>query len=187
VTGLRVPATPTWNLLVTSLEGQREALLRALRTLARFRRGGFPNVLVATVDDPLGFLAVLREAQATSPILRDGLAKAIPIDRTLRLAAPASFVDDVTALLVPLADRLVGRTFFVRVFRRGFRGAIDSTRAEGEVGARLVAHLEARGDRPRVQFRDADVAVVIETLRDEVGVALLGRELRATYPFVRVR
>ena len=182
-----VPATPTWNLLVTSLEGQRESLLSVLRTLARFRRGGFPNVLVSTVDDPWTFLGTLRHAYETSPIVRSGLGKAIPIERTLRLSNPAAFVDEVTAVLEPLARRLVGRTFFVRVFRRGFRGQIDSTRAEGELGARLVTHLEAAGDHPKVRFRDPDVIMAIESLRDEVGIALLDRELRATFPFVRIR
>lgn len=181
------PATPTWNLLVTSLEGQREALLGALRPLARFRRGGFPNVLVATVDDPRAFLSTLRDAHAASSVVRASLGKAIPIDRTVRFADATTFVDDAAATVEPLCERLLGRTFFVRVFRRGFRGAIDSTRAEGEIGARLVALLEARGDRPRVRFADPDVVVTIETLRDEVGVGLLDRELRAAYPFVRVR
>jgi tRNA(Ser,Leu) C12 N-acetylase TAN1 len=187
VTTRSVPATPTWNILVTSLEGQREALLSVLRTLARFRRGGFPNVLVATVDDPWTFLGVLRETCEASPILRSALGKAIPIEQTLRLTDPAAFVDEVAASLEPLAKRLIGRAFFVRVFRRGFRNVIDSTRAEGEIGARLVALLEAAGDHPKVRFRDADIVVAIESLRDEVGIALLDRELRATFPFVRVR
>ena len=90
------------------------------------------------------------------------------------------------ALLASL-DRLVGRTFFVRVFRRGLRSAIDSTTAEGELGGRLVGALQARGEQPKVTFADADVAVVVETLRDEVGIAFLTRELRASHPFVRVR
>ena len=182
-----VPATPTWNILVTSLEGQREALLASLRALARFRRGGFPNVLVGTVENPRAFLETLRDAHASSPVIHAALGKAIPIDRMVRFADPATFIDDVTATLTPLVDRLVGRTFFVRVFRRGFRGTIDSTRAEGEIGARLVALLEAQGDRPRVRFTDPDLIIAIETLRDEVGIALLDRDVRLAHPFVRIR
>jgi tRNA(Ser,Leu) C12 N-acetylase TAN1 len=187
VTAHPVPATPTWNLLVTSQEGQREALRRALRPLARFRRGGFPNVLVATVEDPAGFLDGLGEVCAASEIVRASVGKVIPVDRTLRFAAPETFRDEVLAVLGTLVDRLEGRTFFVRIFRRGFRGQIDSTRLEGEVGAHLVGLLEARGGRPKVRFDDADVAVVIETLHDEVGIAFLDRARRVTYPFIRVR
>lgn len=182
-----VPTTPTWNLLVTSQEGQREALRNALRPLARFRRGGFPNVLVATVEDPAVFLDGLRDLCAASEIVGASVGKVIPVDRTLRFAAPETFRDEVLAVLETFVDRLVGRTFFVRIFRRGFHGQIDSTRLEGEVGARLVGWLEARGDHPKVRFDDADVAVVIETLHDEVGIALLDRARRTAYPFIRVR
>ena len=181
------PTTPTWNVLVTSLEGQRESLLRALREFARFRRGGFPNVLVATVEQPREFIAGLGAACDTSPILRTSIGKAVPIDHTLRFASPETFRDEVAAALEPMADRLRGRTFYVRIFRRGFRGLIDSTRFEGELGAHLVAALQARGEHPKVRFADADVAVVIETLHDEVGIAFVDRELREAYPFARVR
>jgi tRNA(Ser,Leu) C12 N-acetylase TAN1 len=187
VTDRPAPATPTWNLLVTSLEGQRESLLYALRKLARFRRGGFPNVLLAKVEDPRAFLDQLHEAHDHVPVIRAGLGKAIPMERIVRFGGPETFVDDVAAALPDLLDRLAGKTFFARVFRRGFRGMIDSTAAEGEIGARLVALLEARGERPKVSFRDAGVVVSIETIRDEAGIALLDSDLRAAHPFVRVR
>ena len=187
MTARPIPATPTWNLLVTSMEGQREELLGRLRTLARFRRGGFPNVLVATVDDARAFLGVLDQTCERLPAMRGAIGKAIPIERTLRFAGPETFADDVTAALETLLERIAARTFFVRIFRRGFRGSIDSTRLEGELGARLVALLEARGEHPRVRFDDPDVVVSIETLRDEAGIALLDRELRAAHPLIRIR
>ena len=182
-----VPATPTWNLLVTSHEGLREELLGALRPQVRFRRGGFPNVLVATVADPHEFLDVLRDASASSGTVRAALAKALPIDRTVRFPDPSTFLDAITATLSPLCDRLAGKTFFVRLHRRGFRGLIDSTRIEGEIGAWLVETLRTRGHDPHVRFQDPDVIVAIETLRDEAGIALLPRELREKHPFTRVR
>src|SRR6185369_8899784 len=103
-------ATPTWNLLATSLEGQRESLLYGLRKLARFRRGGFPNVLVAKVDDPRAFLDELHEAHDRMPMIRAGIGKAIPIERMVRFAGPDTFVDDVAAALPELLDRITGRT-----------------------------------------------------------------------------
>jgi len=181
------PAVPTWNLLVTSIEGQRDALRAELMPLARFRRGGYPNVLVATVDDPARFIDTLGEVYAASDRLRAALGKAIPIDRTLRLDDPAGFLDSMTAALEPLVDRLLGATFFVRICRRGHRGTIDSTGAERELGARLVDTLQRRGESPHVRFTDPDVVVLIETLRDEVGIALIDRALRTRHSFVRAR
>lgn len=181
------PAVPTWTVLATAVEGQREALLRALRPLARFRRGGYPNVAIATVDDRPGFLDGLRAALDASPALRLSLGKVVPIDVAVRFPGPGEFVDAVMAGLEPHRERLRGRSFFVRVTRRGFRHALVTTDAEREIGARLYAWLETQGDRPAVRFTDPDVIVAIETIRDEAGIGLLTRELRAAYPFVRVR
>jgi pyruvate/2-oxoglutarate/acetoin dehydrogenase E1 component len=46
--------------------------------------------------------------------------------------------------------------------------------------------LEARGETPLVAFDDADVVVVVELVGDVGGIALVTRELRQRYPFVRV-
>ena len=40
----------SWNVLATSLEGRRDALLMALRRLGKFRRGGYRNVVVGAVE-----------------------------------------------------------------------------------------------------------------------------------------
>jgi hypothetical protein len=82
------PEVPTWNVLATSIEGQREALLAALRRLARFRRGGFPNVLVATVEDSAAFLDALAEARAASPLIQASLGKVIPIEQNVPARRP---------------------------------------------------------------------------------------------------
>ena len=75
----------------------------------------------------------------------------------------------------------------MRIARRGFRGAIDSTAGERELGARLMAAIEQRGRTARVRFTDPDVVVLVETLRDEVGIGIIPRAVRLAYPFVRAR
>jgi tRNA(Ser,Leu) C12 N-acetylase TAN1 len=181
------PEAPTWNLLVTSLEGQRDALRAELRPLVRLRRSGYPNVLIAAVPDPGAVLEQLRAAYETSAGLRASLGKAIPIERRFHFAGAPAFVDAVERELEPSLARLEGATFFVRVVRRGLRGALGTTDAEREIGARVVRALEARGCPPRVRFDDPDLIVLVETIRDEAGLALLPRTLRAAFPFVRVR
>jgi tRNA(Ser,Leu) C12 N-acetylase TAN1 len=173
--------------LATSFEGVREVLVRELRPLARVRRGGYRNVVVAEVDDPEAFLDRVADATAQSPALRAALAKLVPIASVVAFATPAEFVDVVERALEPFVERLAGKSFFVRVVRRGHRGAIDTPAVERELGGRLWRALEARGERPVVRFDDPDVAVVIETLGDQAGIALIGRELRERHPFVRVR
>src|SRR5215813_2602417 len=103
---------PPWNVLATSLEGRRDALLIALRKLGKFRRGGYRNVVVGQADDMPAFLAAVRDALATEPLLPTALAKIVPIESLVRFDA-INAVDSLAAAAEPLLDRLGSGSFFV--------------------------------------------------------------------------
>jgi tRNA(Ser,Leu) C12 N-acetylase TAN1 len=175
-----------WNVLATSLEARRDALFVALRRLGRFRPGGYRNVIVGEVEAPAAFLDAVREALAHDPLLPTALAKVVPIETTLRFD-PADPVPALAAAVEPFLERLAGGSFFVRLERRGLKGRLNTPSVEREVGDHVWRALEARGATPRVDFRDPDAVLVIETLGDQAGLAVLPRALRAAYPFVRIR
>jgi len=177
---------PPWNVLATSLEGRRDALLIALRRLGRFRSGGYRNVVVGQVDDVPALLSRVREAMAADPLLPTALAKLVPIETTLRFEV-ADAAERIAAAAEPFLERLAGGSFFVRLERRGLKGRVHSPTVEREVGDRVWRALETRGHQPRVDFRDPDAVLVIETLGDEAGLAVLSRALRRDFPFVKVR
>jgi hypothetical protein len=76
---------PGWNVLATSPEGRRDALLIALRRLGKFRRGGYRNVVIGEVADHGVFLGAVRDALATDPLLPTALAKLVPIEAIVRI------------------------------------------------------------------------------------------------------
>lgn len=176
----------SWNVLATSLEGRRDALLGALRRLAPFRPSGFRNVVVAELDDPVAFLARVQQAWDAGPGLRTALARVVPIGaRTV--IAPDTAVDALAAAAEPLLDRLAGGSFFVRVERRGLKGRLHTPTVERALGERVWRALEARGAVPRIDFGDPDAVLLVETLGDQAGLAVIDRALRRAHPFVRVR
>lgn len=175
-----------WNVLATSLEARRDALLMALRRLGRFRPGGYRNVVVGEVESPPAFLDAVRDALARDPLLPTALAKIVPIETTLRFD-PGDPVPALAVAVDPFLDRLAGGSFFVRLERRGLKGRLNTPSVEREVGDHVWRALEARGAAPRVDFRDPDAILVIETLGDQAGLAVLPRALREAYPFVRIR
>jgi tRNA(Ser,Leu) C12 N-acetylase TAN1 len=177
---------PGWNVLATSLEGRRDALLIALRRLGRFRPGGYRNVVVGTVDDRDGFLAAVRDALATDPLLPTALARLIPIEVTLRFD-PTAPVDAVVSAAEPLVPRLAGGSFFVRLERRGLKGRVHSPSVERAIGDAVWRKLAEAGHVPKVEFADPDAVLVVETLGDQAGLAVVDRALRETFPFVKVR
>jgi tRNA(Ser,Leu) C12 N-acetylase TAN1 len=175
----------SWNALATAFEGRRDALLIALRRLGRFRRGGYRNVVVGQVDDRARFLVEVREALAADPLLPTALAKVVPIETVVRITAETA-VDTLAAALEPLVAQLEG-SFFVRVERRGLKGRLHTPTVERALGDHVWRLLEARGQTPRVDFRDPDTILAIETIGDEAGLAVLPRALRAAFPFVKLR
>jgi tRNA(Ser,Leu) C12 N-acetylase TAN1 len=174
-----------WNVLATSLEGRRDALLIALRRIGRFRPGGYRNVVVGLVDDPMRFLAEVRDALASDALLPTALARVVPIERTLRID-PIDALDALATAAEPFIDRLTG-TFFVRLERRGLKGRLHSPTLERELGDRIWTALQSRGRTPKVSFKDPDAILLVETLGDQAGVSVVDRALRQTYPFVKIR
>lgn len=174
-----------WNVLVTSLEGRRPALLAALRPLGAFWRAGYKNVVVGQVEDQQAFLEAVRERLSSDMLLETSLTKVIPVAGVVIFDAH-DLVDVVTALIEPYVDRIAGQKFYVRLERRGLKGVVHTPTIERGVGERLLEACAARGRPAGVRFHDPDVIVVLETTGDMVGLALLTRELRAAFPFVRV-
>jgi len=175
-----------WNVLATAQEGRRDALLIALRRLGRFRRGGYRNVVVGEVDDPAGFLPAVRDALTTDLLLPTALAKVVPVETVVRITADTA-VDTLAAAAERFLDRLSGGSFFVRLERRGMKGRLHTPTVERAVGDKVWRALEARGEAPRVVFDDPDAILVIETVGDEAGLAVIPRALRQEFPFVRLR
>jgi tRNA(Ser,Leu) C12 N-acetylase TAN1 len=182
-----VPAPPprTWNVVVTSREGGQRRLRGALARLVRLGRSGFRNVFVGQVDDPEAFLAAVAALCVARPALERWLGKIIPVERTFAVD-PGTFQARLEEEAARFLDRLAGRSFHVRVERRGHKGVIDSHVSERALGAFLWTALEGRGVRPVIDFDDPDVVLVVEMVGDAAGVALVTRELRTRFPFVKI-
>ena len=173
-----------WNLVVTAHGGRRHDLVRALRPIVLLRRAGYSEVLVGRTDDVDACLAAIAARLEADPILAaEVLARVVPVERTFALA------DDVDAQLVrevvTVADALVGKTFHVRVERRGHRRLLMSDHLERLLGGTLVETLKAKGGTPKVTFKDPDVIVAIELIGDAAAIGLITRHHRK-HRFVRL-
>ncbi len=174
-----------WNVVVTAYGGRRHDLVRALRPIVALRRAGYAEVLVGRVDDVEGCLAAITARVEADPVLASELlARVVPVARTFALAS------DVAAQLVSevatVVDGLIGRTFHVRVERRGHRRILQSDHLERLLGGTLVEALRARGAAPRVTFRDPDVIVAVELIGDAAGLGVVPRDWRTRHHFVRL-
>lgn len=174
-----------WNIVVTSREGGQRRLRRALAPALRLRRAAFRNVLVGSVEDVHACLQAVAELCERRPRIRHWLGRILPVERTFAVDPP-TFDAQLQTATAPFVDRLAGRSFHVRIERRGHKGVINTHASEQAVGGRLYDTLEARGAAPTIEFADPDVVLAVEVIGDTAGVGLVTRELRQRFPFVKI-
>ena len=176
-----------WNVIATVAQGleHEKHLLQGLKRLGNFHATHFKDVCMGRVEDLPAFLEAVRQAREADAGWTRYLARIIPVERTFRFEAE-DFPARLKEAVAPMVLRL-GGTFFVRVERRGLIGQVHSQEVEREVADYLFELAQARGETLQTDFSDPDWIVACETLGAEAGVALLDREMRHRYPFVRVR
>lgn len=177
-----------WNVLAIAARGETGKALALLAEVGRFRTGGFPQVLLGRVERPEGkgdLLAGIGPLAQGDQRCQGILDRLIPMEETLSFPH-----DDVTETLCecfePLAERLCGKTFYVRSHLRGLKGRLEHPAVERALGEFLFEFAAKAGAVPKVSFSDPDVIVVVEVVGRRVGYAFLGREERAL-PLIRVR
>lgn len=174
-----------WNVLVTAQQGGQRRLRYALRRLVRLRTAGFRNVLIGRVPAPDALLSDLAALRTERPILDEWLGKVVPIERTF-LVDVARFQEQLQEQVGHFLDRLAGRTFHVRVERRGHKGTINTHRCEQALGDYVCAALERSGIAPSVAFANPAAVLAVEVLGPVAGIGFVTREQRQRFPFVKM-
>lgn len=168
-----------WNVVVTVHEEGFDQVEQVLDPMGELERTRYHNVLVLRVEDLEEFLGKLDDLCAVNPDLDERyLSKVVPLEHCFDFHSPEEFEEQAKAAVRELAGELQGRSFHVRVDRRGMRERIDSQEEERLLGDEIFSALEERGETAEVTFEDPDAVVVVETVSDRAGVGLLWREDR---------
>lgn len=175
-----------WNILVTTPPGQERELLPALNHFGTFTRSEFPGLLVGRVAEVTRFLEEIRHAGEEHTEWRQSLLRVLPVESTFSFTPP-TFAERVRAAVTPLVQRMAGGTFHVRLERRGHKGTILSPAVEQYLGEYVIDLATRQGKTLHVSFQDSDYVIVVETVGNRCGVALVTRELHTRYPFVKIR
>lgn len=177
-----------WNVVVTSAApGRKERVLREeLRQMGEFAPTGFRSVFLGRVADTARFLEELREARELMPETFGALGQVVPVEETHSFG-PGELEAALLQAALPYAQRIGGSRFIVRVKRRGYKGVVSSLELEHQLADALFAQIQAQGQEPRIDFSDPDLVLVVELFPNRFGLGLLSRELRARYPFIKVK
>lgn len=115
-----------FNVVVT-LRGRGGAdyrkAVRLLRRLGTVAPSGFFNVLLMKAVDERAFLEGLRTyATEDAELLAGCLSRALPLEHTFHFESPDDFDAKAKEVVLGLVPALHGKSFHVRIHRRGFKG-----------------------------------------------------------------
>lgn len=174
-----------WNVVVTAHDHGFDRAEEALEDLGELGRTGYFNVLVLKVDDQDEFLERLDDRATLTPdLLTDCVARVAPAHRTFEFGDRREFEEAATEAAREFAPRLAGRSFYVRVHRRGMGRYIASDRAERLVADAVFDALEEAGETAEVDFDDPDAVLAVETVGSRAGIALHTREEIEERPYL---
>lgn len=173
---------PRWNVVVTLKEGDFREALRRLRAYGSVRRTAYLNVVALRVDDPRAFLDDLHKSTDASAWIRS----VRPALQTFVFRDPTEFRRKAIDVVRAWAPSLPGRTFHIRMHRRGFRGRLRPIDEERRLGQAVLDDLDRRGRRPAVSFEDPDGVFDVESIDGQAGVSLWSREDLRRYPLLKV-
>lgn len=174
-----------WNIVASVRERNFTRARHLLEQFGPVATTDFYNVLVARTDDIAAFLDRFATLVETVPDVLDWIARLVPCAETFTFQTPEEFEEKARDLVLRWVPRLGGKSFHVRLHRRGFKGALKSPEEERFLDEALLAALDRAGAPGRIDFDDPDAVIDVETVGNRAGLSLWTREELARYPFLR--
>jgi tRNA(Ser,Leu) C12 N-acetylase TAN1 len=177
-------SVPDWNVIVTFAEPTFRIARRLLARWGQLRRTEYFNVTVMAVADPTAFLREFSAAIAESPGILNAVSHVVPFEHMFEFKDAAEFEAKAREIALSYVPSLAGKSFHVRLHRRGLKGTISTPAEERFLDDALLDALAVAGTPCRIGFEDPDCVLLIETLGKRGGLALWRREDLERCPFL---
>lgn len=175
-----------WNVVISLHERQYGQAQKYLEKLGQMRRTAYFNVLVMQVEDIGQLLETLQQEVEEDPRLLTILSRVIPVTQAFPFQTVEEFEAKAREASLTFVPDLVGKTFHIRMHRRGFKGRLSSQDEERFLDEVLLEALTTRGHPGQITFEDPDAILAVETVDCRAGLSLWTREDRQRYAFLRL-
>lgn len=165
-----------WNVVATVKDGRYQEGIRLLQRFGQVARTDYFNLLVLQAEDGRQLLDDLLEEGGRDPDCLQVLASVVPVFRRFTFQAPEDFEEKARQAVSEWLPQLWGKSFHLRMHRRGFKGKLSSLAEEQFLDHHLLRALEAGGEPGRVTFDDPDVIIALETVGPRAGMSLWKRD-----------
>ena len=170
-----------WNVVVTVYDGEFKEAFRLLRSYGEVAGTDYWNVLAMRVEDVAEFVRALESATRADATIPNAVARIVPVTAKFRFQSPAEFEEKARSLVERWLSDLKGKSFHVRMHRRGFKGKLSSQHEEQFLDHHLLERMAQEGTPGRIDFADPDAIIAVETLGQTAGLSLWTREQRQSF------
>lgn len=174
-----------WNVVVSIYQSGFRRVLQTLQRFGQVARTGYYNVLVMKVDEPVRLLETLEELTERQPALYDAISRVAPAMQIVEFHSQEEFQQRLADILATWAAQLAGRTFHLRVHRRGAKFGLGTQEVERRLDETLLAATSHLGAPARIDFSDPDYVIAVDAVDERAGVSLWTREDLARHRLLR--
>ena len=175
-----------WNAVITVQDSGYEEARRLLERFGRVDRTDYFNVLLMQVGDYQQLLDHLREEGERDPQRVACLARVMPVILSFDFQSPAEFEEKARQAVTAWIPTLAGKSFHLRMHRRGFKGKLSTVEEEKFLDSYLLEALEMAGNKGRIDFNDPDAIIAVETIGTKAGLSLWTRDDLKRYPLLHL-
>ena len=176
-----------WNAVVTVYD--QEGYRMAKRLMSRFGKidsTDYFNVLVMKVPDVGDFTKAIAELFEQTPGFLNDISRVVPAHATIEFQSPQEFNEKADAVIRGWLEKLAGKSFYVRLHRRGFKGRIVSPEAERSLDKAVLERLRELGHPGRIDFEDPDIVIDVELVGNRAGLSIWTRQELNRFDFLHV-
>jgi hypothetical protein len=175
-----------WNVLATVRDSHFRQAVALLRKFGEVEKTHYYDVLVMRVTNVTEFMGQLRHWIAEHPADLELLGHVAPCSEGFNFGTPADFEEKARETVRKFVPALAGKSFHVRMHRRGFKGRMHATQEEQLLSDCLLQALQDLGWPGEITFDDPDCVLAVETADTRAGMALWTREDLKRFPFLRI-
>ena len=175
-----------WNVVVNLHEYGFRRAFKLLQGLGAVYTTEFLNVLVMEVSNIPRFLETLNAWVSDDPSLLKLISRIVPVTSTFSFQSPEEFETKAKEAVLYFLPLLGGKSFHIRMHRRGFKGRLSSHDEERFLDTILLEELGKIGNPGHITFENPDAIIVVETVGQQAGISCWTREELQSHPLLRV-
>jgi tRNA(Ser,Leu) C12 N-acetylase TAN1 len=175
-----------WNTVVTFREDDYDRAVKTISELGPVGKTPYFNVLVMRLDNIPAALEDLRQRVELDRMRYDFLGRLVPLTWVFNFESPHDFEEHAKQAVFSWRPEVAGRSFHVRMHRRGFKGRLSSMQEEQFLDYAVMQAMRDAGSKTEVSFDDPDLIIAVETVDQRGGISIWTREELRKYPFLHL-